>query len=1136
MQSSEAEVNDTRQAEAGPSVNVTGPGKRRRRLVRPRRRRWRMLSVLLFVGFDVIVVLGVTLFIASQTLVGRELPVPAWAVTEIARVLSRGLGTGEVEIGGAAFRIPDRALPQVVLKDVTLSTPQAGRLLSVPSLRVEIDKRAIWSGKVRIQEYYIENASLRLRRKADGTFDLGFGEGSVRAPFRSLDDIIQVTQTAFKLPALAPLRILEASNLGILYEDARVGRSWRISDGLLRLTQSDDSLDLSIDLKLPPDAAAPLPPGTAAARGGEMALRLTIGTTGPQAKASARIENLPAADIAAQSPALSWLEPLQAPVSGAVTVGRRPNGAMGRMDGTLAIGAGVLQPESGASPIPFDGAQAYFGYHPDQARITFDQLTVRGPYGQVSMTGHADLEGVRTGWPTALIGQFSFSDMRLDPPGFLVQPATFDSGALDVKVSLGPFRAEIGQWQISTSEPEGAEGRTQMLASGLVTADQSGWHVALDASIDQVRVDRLMALWPLPVVPRTREWIAPRLNAGEVFDAHAGFRFHQGDRPQLAVTFRYRNASLTPMATLPAVADATGYAAVGNYRFVTTLEAGSITPPEGGAIDVAGSSFRVADMREHPPVGEILLDTRSSVTAALSLLDQEPFRFLSDANQPVNMADGQLRASGRIAFPMEQTIGTNDVTFDVSGQAAAITSTVVVPGQKLTSEVADFHANVDGLRISGAGRLDDVPLDAVFKLPFGPQAAAPTVDGTVEIGKKFVDTFGIGLPQGSVTGAGQAQFSLVLPRAEAIRYRLESALRGVGLALPELDWSKSAGAEGSLKMAGRLGDRPTVDEMTLQANGLRAQGNVTTTADGGLDHAQFSRVAIGAWLDAPVVLTGRGRNQNPSVAVRGGWIDIRKTTLGNSASSGSSGPPLSIALNRLRISDGISLTDFRSDLIDSGGYAGNFSGSVNGQARVSGTVVPARYGTTIQVRSENAGAVFKAAGMFQQANGGDMTLTLQPRPEPSEYDGKLTVKNIRVRSASVLTALVNAISIVGLIDELSRAGFLFTDVEANFRLTPKYVQVKRASGAGPSLGISMEGVYDMTSDTLNMQGVFSPVYVLNFIGRILTRKGEGLIGFTYKLRGPSADPDVDVNPLSAFTPGMFREIFRAPPPQPKTGG
>jgi hypothetical protein len=65
-----------------------------------------------------------------------------------------------------------------------------------------------------------------------------------------------------------------------------------------------------------------------------------------------------------------------------------------------------------------------------------------------------------------------------------------------------------------------------------------------------------------------------------------------------------------------------------------------------------------------------------------------------------------------------------------------------------------------------------------------------------------------------------------------------------------------------------------------------------------------------------------------------------------------------------------------------------------------------------------------------------------------------------------------------------------------------------------------------------MQGVLSPIYILNGIGSLFTRRGEGLIGFNFNLTGPASNPTVAVNPLSVFTPGMFREIFRRPPPQP----
>jgi hypothetical protein len=59
----------------------------------------------------------------------------------------------------------------------------------------------------------------------------------------------------------------------------------------------------------------------------------------------------------------------------------------------------------------------------------------------------------------------------------------------------------------------------------------------------------------------------------------------------------------------------------------------------------------------------------------------------------------------------------------------------------------------------------------------------------------------------------------------------------------------------------------------------------------------------------------------------------------------------------------------------------------------------------------------------------------------------------------------------------------------------------------------------------------SPLYLINGIGSILTRPGEGLIGFNFTVTGNAAAPSVGVNPLSVFTPGMFREIFRRAPPE-----
>ncbi|RYH12380.1 AsmA-like C-terminal region-containing protein [Tropicimonas sp. IMCC6043] len=1099
-----------------------------------------MLSWSLFILFDIVVLVGLALYLAYLTLPDRDLPAPAWAAEKAGALLSRGLGGGRADVGAVILRAPRNELPELIFRDVRVRAADGLSLVTVPALQVVIDKSALWQGRLQPRALMIDGADVALHRRRDGSFDFGFGEGAAPAAFASLDEAIAAVRRAFDLPALAPVERVEVRALEVFYEDARARRAWQVSGGSLLLTHTPESLSLAIALQLPEGGAQSEVPGVADDPA-SVALRLSLDMASGAAEASALVEDVAAADISAHSPALSWLEPIRARVSGAVIVGRTAEGGMGPLNGTLEIGAGQFQPETGARPIPFDGARTYFSYRPELARISFEAIDIRAPEGTLSATGHAYLEGIESGWPTALLGQFRFSALRLDPPGLLPQPAVFGGGALDAKVSLDPFEAKIGQLVLSTADAEDGNGTTELSAEGSITADAEGWHVALDMAADRVRTEPMLALWPEQLVPGTRAWIARNLLAGELFDMHAGLRFDQGARPDLAMTFQFRDADIRPMQQLPPITGASGYATTGRQRFAATLETGQLTPPEGGTIDLAGSTFRVADMSQTPATGELLLEARAPVTAALSLLDEDPFRFLSQADLPVRLAEGRAQVEGRIAFPIKDGLVGDDVRYRIAARSPALQSDVIVPDRVLEARQVRLSASPAGLNLTGEGTLDGVPATAQFELPFGSEAEPASVTGDVEIGARFVETFGIGLPDGSVTGAGSGRFTLSLPRGAPIRYSLDSELDGVGLALPDLGWSKPRETTGRLSLSGRLGARPGVDALELEAAGLTAEGSITTTEQGGLDVAQFSRVSVGDWLDAPVTLRGRGPGLDPGIEVDGGWIDIRKTSMGSGGGSGgggaTSGPPLLLSLDRLVISDGIALHGFRGALTRRGGYSGDFAGSVNGRAPVRGTLQPGRSGgTSVRIRSGDAGAVFKAAGLFQQASGGSMDLMLQPRGSGGEYDGELKVEELRVRSSSGLTALANAISVVGLIDELGGAGILFSDVEAVFRLTPSFVQVTRASGVGPSLGITMEGVYDMVSDRLDMQGVFSPVYMVNSIGQIFTRKGEGLFGFTYRMSGPSADPRVDVNPLSALTPGMFREIFRAPPPKPRSGG
>jgi hypothetical protein len=68
---------------------------------------------------------------------------------------------------------------------------------------------------------------------------------------------------------------------------------------------------------------------------------------------------------------------------------------------------------------------------------------------------------------------------------------------------------------------------------------------------------------------------------------------------------------------------------------------------------------------------------------------------------------------------------------------------------------------------------------------------------------------------------------------------------------------------------------------------------------------------------------------------------------------------------------------------------------------------------------------------------------------------------------------------------------------------------------------------------LDLEGTVVPAYVFNsllgripLIGRLFSAEtGGGLFAMSYSLRGPTANPSVAANPLSALTPGILRGMF-----------
>ena len=1057
---------------------------------------------------------------------GKSLRLPTWGVAEIEARMNESLSGAQlprgsaVSLGGVELGVDRDFVPRFRVQDIRLIGGNGRSLLTLPEAAVALDPTSLLTGKVRPAEVRLSGARIAIRRDATGGIDLVLDDRAPGARPKSLSEVLSSAEELFAAPLLASLTVIEAEGLTLSLTDERAGRSWQVGDGRLVIENGAKAVSAELGLTLL-DGADPA----------QAVLTLVSDKAVKTARLTARVDNIAATDLAAMAPPLAFLAFVDAPISGSLEARLAEDGSFAGLSAALGLAAGSLDPGQGARPVAFDRAALSLRYDPATARIDLANLSVESPSLRLVARGHGDLLGpgasalVPGALPESIEAQIAFEEVMVDPEGLFEAPVRFGQGALDLRLRLQPFRLDIGQLAL-------VEGDERLLLSGAVAAEEDGWGGALDLSLNRIATDRLLKVWPVSVVPRTRLWFADNVGQGNLSDVQAALRLKPGAQPQFNLSYEFSDTAVRFVRTLPPILDSRGHATLENRTYTVALDKGHVIAPEGGRIEADGTVFQILDITQRPATAKVDLVTSASLTATLSLLDQEPFSFFSKAGQPYNLGDGRAELAATILMPMKPKIPFEEVSFTVAGTIRDFTSPALVPGRILTAPEVAVAVNTDGLELSGKGKLDLMPIDLTYRQGFGPeQKGRARVNGTVQLSDAVLRDFGVDLPKGAVKGEGPAAVDVALVKDQPPQLTLTSNLTGLALRLDALGWSKAAKTRGGLDLEATLSRQPVVERFDLKAPGLEARGKITTRETGGLDEAVFDSVVAGDWLDAAVMLTGRGKGKTVDIALTGGSLDMRRMPEGGAG--GDEGGPIDVRLNSLRISEGIRLTDFRGAFDTNAGLSGDFVASVNSLAEIAGAVAPVGDGTAVRITSQNAGAVMAAAGIFDKGRGGNLDMTMVPRGPKGEYAGKATFTRLRVQGAPALAELLSAVSVVGLLEQMNGEGLAFNNGEVTFVLTPKAVEITQGSAVGASLGISFAGLYLTGSGQIDLQGVISPIYLVNGVGQILTRRGEGLFGFNYRLTGTAADPNVAVNPLSVLTPGMFRELFRQRPPNLK---
>ena len=1075
-----------------------------------RRRRLRAALVLGALALVLVPVLGAGALWLRLGL--GPLLVPEALTARLETRLNRAMTANGVTLGAIELARPEGAdRIDLRLIDVRLTDPDGSLRAGFPQVTATLATAPLLRGQLQPIGVALADAGLRLSRDAEGRIDLALSAGE-DAGALDLPETLARIDRMFAAPVFTDLEGVTATGLTLAMADAMTGQILRVTDAQMRLDRTENSLTVTLGGSLDGSREATID------------IALSRLTAAGKTNIGFAFSNLAARDLATVGPALAWLDLMRAPISGFVGGALSDDGTVGDLRATLDIGPGQVAIDGTRAPLGFERLSSTLYYEAQTRRLRFDSLSLEAPDLALTGAGHADAapDGSR------YTAQLQLADIRTVLPDLYAEPLVLDRALLDLRLTLWPaLRLEIGQAVI---EDEGLS----LTASGRVVAEPGGLRVALDAHLPQAPARELLRYWPVTAAARTRSWIDERLLAGRMTGVDLALRMAPGQPPEQALSFDFDGVRLTALPALPPVEDGAGYLSLTGPELVMRLDEGQMRAPGGLAVALDGSSLVIPDTRPQGPEAVIDLSLAGELGDVLTLLTNPPVNlFRGGAMTPARIGSAGVVAQARIETRLMRQEGLGDTRFAVTADVGGLSSEGLVPGRRLSAEQLSVAVDNAGLRISGQAALDGVPLSGTWTRALGPDVTASRLEARTLLSPDRLAVLGLTLPDWMLAGETPADIVLDLPDGGAPLLRVTSDLAGARLSLPPLGWGLGAGQTGRLEAEVRLGADPAVTRLALQGGGLDLEGRVVLAPGGGFDRLVADRFRLGDWMDVAAEVVGRGPGRAPAVTVTGGSIDLRglpQDRGGGTAAGG--GGPITASLDRLQITEGIALTGLRAELTSDGGLSGQFVGAVNGAAAVTGTLVATPEGPAVRVRSEDGGAVLRAAGVFRTAHGGAMELILQATGAPGTYDGTLSIDSPRLRDAPVMAELLNLISVVGLLEQLGGEGINLGLVDARFRLTPQQLILAEGTAVGPALGLSMDGTYELAGRSLEMQGVVSPLYMVNgLIGAIFAPRREGLFGFSYRLTGQAQNPQVFVNPLSILTPGVFRDIFRRPPPE-----
>lgn len=713
-------------------------------------------------------------------------------------------------------------------------------------------------------------------------------------------------------------------------------------------------------------------------------------------------------------------------------------------------------------------------------------------------------------------------------------PTAIDTAQLDAALEPGWRAGRIERLRLA------GPGYSVSIAGRVARAADGGAEADLALTADDLDAREVLNLWPETVGKAARAWVAENVRAGRIL----GGTFHLGQdsprpgQPDLAATFDFAEAEVRYLDTFP---PATGVAGRGSFAgdlLAFELKQGQVGRVEATAGDVSVSSV----LSESVSQLKVRLDLRSSVPAAMAVLDSEPVRLAKATGLSADGAAGQQTTRLDLSLPLLATIPPDRVRYKAVTRVAGLQLKDVRPGYDLAAPSVRLTVTQAGLDAAGEVRVNGVPMTVAWRENFQPvKGVQRTVDLKGRADAAAVRALRFDWPA-PLWGSVGVAVKLVEARKPLRTVDLALDLRETAFRLPGLLISKRAGQDGSVAARLVQNDPATlaVEQLAVDAGSLQAQGTVGLR----LDPLRPERLRL---VSARTMLGDLSADLTLDRDVWRGRVDVGRLDLRplraaqgeGEAKGGLEIPDLAVevAARSLRLGD--------APLTGVAGSVDRRRGvwrSANLRASVEDSEVAldlrTQQASALTLRGSDAGWLIRAfATSDNGVRGGTFRLSADLAQEPGATtgSGELKIRDFTLWGAPTVARIVSLASFSGLANALSGRGVPVSRLVVPFRLDGPVLTVEQARLVAADIGARADGTANLDTGALAITGTVAPAYTVNrilgripIIGRILSGSGsDAALAATFSVDNTLADPRVSVNPLAVLVPGMIRDLFAA---------